>query len=252
MGLAESISRGLAKKSVAGRVNGQLVDASRALTDGDSVQIVTTDDADALEILRHGAAHLMANAVQNLYPGAQVTIGPVTAEGFFYDFAYERGFNPDDLEKIEKEMRKLAEAKLEVTRREVPASEVPALAGQFRAEGEPYKAEILEDILKADPNAPITMYGQGSWSDLCRGPHVPNTGLIKHFKLLSAAGAYWRGSEQNAMLQRIYATAYWSDADLKAHMTRLEEAAKRDHRKLGKELELIGFHKWAPASPGAS
>jgi threonyl-tRNA synthetase len=248
-GLAESISRGLAKKAVAGRVNGELVDSSRTLQDGDQVQIVTTDDPDALEILRHSAAHLMANAVQNLFKGAMVTIGPVTESGFFYDFDYERPFTPEDLDKIEKEMKRLSEAKLDVHRREVPPTEVGALAAEFRGQGEPYKAEILEDILAKDPNAPITIYGQGAWSDLCRGPHVPNTNLIKHFKLLSVAGAYWRGNENNKMLQRIYATAYWSADDLKAHMTRLEEAAKRDHRKLGKELELFMFHEVAPAMP---
>jgi threonyl-tRNA synthetase len=248
-GLAESISRGLAKKAVAGRVNGELVDSSRVLQDGDQVQIVTTDDADALEILRHSAAHLMAHAVQNLFKGAMVTIGPVTESGFFYDFDYERPFTPEDLEKIEKEMKKLSEAKLDVSRREVAPADIGALASEFRAQGEPYKAEILEDILSKDPNAPITIYGQGGWSDLCRGPHVPNTNLIKHFKLLSVAGAYWRGDEKNKMLQRIYATAYWSADDLKAHMTRLEEAAKRDHRKLGKELDLFMFHEAAPAMP---
>jgi threonyl-tRNA synthetase len=248
-GLAESISRGLAKKAVAGRVNGELVDNSRTLQDGDQVQIVTTDDADALEILRHSAAHLMAHAVQNLFKGAMVTIGPVTDSGFFYDFDYERPFTPEDLEKIEKEMKRLSESKLDVNRRVVAPGEVGALASEFRGQGEPYKAEILEDILSKDPSAPITIYGQGDWSDLCRGPHVPNTNLIKHFKLLSVAGAYWRGDEKNKMLQRIYATAYWSADDLKAHMTRLEEAAKRDHRKLGKELDLFMFHEVAPAMP---
>ncbi|HEY9723649.1 MAG TPA: threonine--tRNA ligase [Oscillatoriaceae cyanobacterium] len=248
-GLAETISRGLAKKAVAGRVNDDVVDLSRALSEGDRVAILTTDDKDALEVLRHSTAHLMAMAVQKLYPGAKVTIGPVTDEGFFYDFDYERGFTPDDLEKIEKEMRKLSEAKYDVTRREIPPAEVASTVQRFRAEGEPYKAEILEDIVAQHPDAVVTVYGQGDWSDLCRGPHVPNTGLVKYFKLLSAAGAYWRGNEQNKMLQRIYGTAYFSEADLKAHLTRLEEAAKRDHRKLGKELELFMFNEVAPAMP---
>ncbi|MEB3285229.1 MAG: threonine--tRNA ligase [Candidatus Sericytochromatia bacterium] len=248
-GLAENISKGLAKKAVAGRLNGVLVDLSRPLHEGDCAQIVTSDDPDALELLRHSTAHLMAMAVQKLYPSAQVTIGPVTAEGFFYDFDYERGFTPDDLLSIEAEMKRLADAKLEVIREEIPAADVPATVKKFRDIGEPYKAEILEDIRNKDPEAAITLYGQGSWSDLCRGPHVPHTGLIRHFKLLSAAGAYWRGDEKNKMLQRIYGTAYWSEADLKAHMTRLEEAAKRDHRKLGKELELFMFHEVAPAMP---
>lgn len=248
-GLAESISRGLAKRAVAGRLNGELVDLSRALRDGDSVQIITADDAEALEVLRHSTAHLMAMAVQRLYPGTKITIGPVTADGFFYDFDAARPFTPEDLERIEAEMRKLAEAKLEVTRAEVPANDVPATIARFRAEGEPYKAEILEDIQRKEPEAAITVYGHGGWSDLCRGPHVPHTGLIRHFKLLSTAGAYWRGDEKNKMLQRIYGTVYWTEADLKAHMTRLEEAAKRDHRKLGKELELFMFHEVAPAMP---
>ena len=248
-GLAEAISRGLAKKAVAGRINGELVDLSRPLVDGDRVQIVTADDADALDVLRHSAAHLMAMAVQKLYPGTKVTIGPVTAEGFFYDFDAERPFTPEDLEKIEAEMRKLSEAKLEVSRTEVAPGEVAATIERFKAEGEPYKAEILADIIAKTPDAPITLYGHGGWSDLCRGPHVPHTGLIKYFKLLSGAGAYWRGDEKNKMLQRIYGTAYWSEADLKAHMTRLEEAAKRDHRKLGRELDLFMFHEVAPAMP---
>lgn len=249
LGLAEAISRGLAKKAVAGRVNGELVDLSRQLADGDRVAIVTQDDAEALEVLRHSTAHLMAMAVQKLYPGAKVTIGPVTQDGFYYDFDFERGFTPDDLVAIEKEMRKLSEAKHEVSRQEVPAGEVPATIDRFKAEGEPYKAEILEDIVAKDPGATVTIYGHGGWSDLCRGPHLPHTGLVKHFKLLSVAGAYWRGNENNKMLQRIYGTAYYTEADLKAHLTRLEEAAKRDHRKLGKELELFMFNDVAPAMP---
>ncbi|MFP5502650.1 MAG: TGS domain-containing protein, partial [Candidatus Sericytochromatia bacterium] len=249
LGLAEAISRGLAKKAVAGRVNGELVDLSRQLADGDRVAIVTQDDAEALEVLRHSTAHLMAMAVQKLHPGTKVTIGPVTADGFYYDFDFERGFTPDDLVAIEKEMRKLSEAKHEVSRQEVAANEVPATIERFKAEGEPYKAEILEDIVAKDPGATVTLYGHGGWSDLCRGPHLPHTGLVKHFKLLSVAGAYWRGNENNKMLQRIYGTAYYTEADLKAHLTRLEEAAKRDHRKLGKELELFMFNDVAPAMP---
>jgi threonyl-tRNA synthetase len=242
LGLAESISKGLAKKAVAGRINGHEVDMSHTLADGDSVQIMTPDDPAALEILRHSTAHLMAMAVQKLYPGAMVTIGPVTDDGFFYDFDYERGFTPDDLVKIEGEMRKLSDAKHDVTRTEISPADVQATQERFKAEGEPYKAEILADILAKDPAAVVSVYGHGGWSDMCRGPHLPNTGLIKHFKLLSAAGAYWRGSEKNKMLQRIYGTAYYSEADLKAHLHRLEEAAKRDHRKLGKELDLFSIN----------
>jgi threonyl-tRNA synthetase len=249
LGLAESISKGLAKRSVAGKVNGREVDLSYPLADGDQVQILTTDDKEALEILRHSTAHLMAMAVQKLFPGAMVTIGPVTEEGFFYDFDYERGFTPEDLEKIEAEMRKLAEAKFDVSRSEIAPDQVNATIERFKAEGEPYKAEILQDIVTARPGETVTVYGHGGWSDLCRGPHVANTSLIKHFKLLSAAGAYWRGNEKNRMLQRIYGTVYFTAEDLKAHLFRLEEAAKRDHRKLGKELELFMFSDLAPAMP---
>ena len=240
-GLAESISKGLAKKAVAARINDALCDLSRVLATGDRVAIVTADDPAALDVLRHSAAHLMAMAVQSLFPGAMVTIGPVTEDGFFYDFDYERGFTPDDLVRIEAEMQRLAEAKLPVSRTEIPADALDATMARFRAEGEPYKAEILGDILAQDPTATVTLYGHGGWSDLCRGPHVPHTGWIRHIRLLSAAGAYWRGSEKNKMLQRIYGTAYFSEADLKTHLTRLEEAAKRDHRKLGKELDLFSI-----------
>jgi len=237
--LAAQISRSLAKKAVAGRLDGKLVDLATRLEGPAKVAIVTADDPEALEVLRHSAAHLMAHAVTSLFPGAKITIGPVTADGFFYDFDYERPFTTDDLAKIEAEMRRLSQENLEVTREVVPADGVPALIRKFQEEGEPYKAEILTDIMNADATSAITVYHQGDFSDLCRGPHVPATGLIKHVKLLNVAGAYWRGSEKNKMLQRIYGTAYFSEADLKAHMTRLEEAAKRDHRKLGRELDLF-------------
>ncbi|HEY9856743.1 MAG TPA: threonine--tRNA ligase [Stenomitos sp.] len=237
--VAAQISRSLAKKAVAARLDGKTIDLFRPLTADGKFAIVTQDDPEALEILRHSSAHLMANAVQRLYPGAKVTIGPVTADGFFYDFDYERAFTPEDLEKIEAEMRKLSQADIKVSREVVPPDQTPAKMAEFEQHGEPYKAEILRDILAADPQATISIYHQGDWSDLCVGPHVPTTGLIKHFKLLNAAGAYWRGNEKNKMLTRIYGTAYFTEADLKAHLTRLEEAAKRDHRKLGKELELF-------------
>ncbi|MDB5096245.1 MAG: threonine--tRNA ligase [Cyanobacteria bacterium RYN_339] len=249
LGLAESIHKGLAKRSVAGKVNGREVDLGYQLADGDQVQILTTDDKESLEVLRHSTAHLMAMAVQKLFPSAKVTIGPVTEEGFFYDFDFERGFTPEDLEKIEAEMRKLSEAKLDVTRAEVAPADLAATVERFKAEGEPYKAEILQDIMTARPGETVTVYGHGGWSDLCRGPHVHNTSAIKHFKLLSVAGAYWRGSEKNRMLQRIYGTVYFTAEDLKAHLFRLEEAAKRDHRKVGKELELFMFSDLAPAMP---
>ncbi|HEY9898049.1 MAG TPA: threonine--tRNA ligase [Pantanalinema sp.] len=247
--LAASISRSLAKKAVAARLDGELVDLSRPLTREAKVEILTQDAPEALEVLRHSTAHLMANAVQRLFPGAKVTIGPVTSDGFYYDFDYERAFTPEDFEKIEAEMRKLSGADLKVSREEVAAGGGAAKAGEFEAQGEPYKAEILRDILEKDPQAVISLYHQGDWSDLCTGPHLSSTGIIKHFKLLSTAGAYWRGSEKNKMLNRIYGTSYFSDADLKAHLTRLEEAAKRDHRKLGKELELFMFSEAAPAMP---
>ncbi len=237
--VAAQISRSLAKKAIAARLDGKTVDLFRPLTEDAKFEIVTQDDPEALEILRHSTAHLMANAVQRLFPGAKVTIGPVTAEGFFYDFDYERAFTPEDLEKIEAEMRKLSQADIKVSREVVPPDQSQAKMAEFEQQGEPYKAEILRDILAADPMATISIYHQGDWSDLCVGPHVPTTGVIKNFKLLNTAGAYWRGNEKNKMLTRIYGTAYYSEADLKAHLTRLEEAAKRDHRKLGKELELF-------------
>ncbi len=237
--LAANISRSLAKKAVAARLDGKLVDLSTRLDRPAKVEIVTADDSAALEVLRHSTAHLMAHAVTSLYPGAKITIGPVTAEGFFYDFDFERPFTLDDLAKIEAEMRRLSQQNLDVTREVFTSDRVAGLIRKFADEGEPYKAEILNDIVQADATAEITVYHQGGFSDLCRGPHVPSTGAIKYFKLLSVAGAYWRGSEKNKMLQRIYGTSYFSDADLKAHMTRLEEAAKRDHRKLGRELDLF-------------
>jgi len=237
--VAAQISRSLAKKAVAARLDGKTIDLFRPLTANGKFEIVTQEDPEALEILRHSSAHLMANAVQRLYPGAKVTIGPVTADGFFYDFDYERAFTPEDLEKIEAEMRKLSQQDIKVSREIVPPDQTQAKMAEFEQHGEPYKAEILRDILAADPLATISIYHQGDWSDLCVGPHVPTTGVIKQFKLLNAAGAYWRGNEKNKMLTRIYGTAYFTEADLKAHLTRLEEAAKRDHRKLGKELELF-------------
>lgn len=237
--LAAQISRSLAKKALAGRLDGKLVDLSTCLEAPAKVEIVTADDPEALEVLRHSTAHLMAHAVTSLFPGAKITIGPVTADGFYYDFDYERAFTLDDLAKIEAEMKRLSQENLDVTREVVPAERVPQLIRKFEEDGEPYKAEILTDIMNADASSEITVYHQGGFSDLCRGPHVPATGHIKFFKLLNVAGAYWRGSEKNKMLQRIYGTSYSTEADLKAHLTRLEEAAKRDHRKLGRELDLF-------------
>jgi threonyl-tRNA synthetase len=237
--LAAQISRSLAKKAVAGRLDGALVDLATPLEHPAKVEIVTADDPEALSVLRHSTAHLMAHAVKRLFPSAKITIGPVTAEGFYYDFDYERPFTLEELGQIEAEMRRLSQENLPVTREVYPADQVPGLIRRFEEEGESYKAEILGDIVQADAAATITVYRQGEFSDLCRGPHVPATGQVKFFKLLNVAGAYWRGSEKNKMLQRIYGTSYFSEADLKAHMTRLEEAAKRDHRKLGRELDLF-------------
>lgn len=241
MALAESIGARLAKASVAVAVNDVLWDLSRPLPDGAAVALVTEKDPRALEVLRHSAAHLMAMAVQKLIPGTMVTIGPVTEDGFFYDFDAPRPITAEELGAIEAEMQRLAKADLPITRTEVPPAEAKGLADRFRGEGEPYKAEILEDILDLDHEATITLYGHGGWSDLCRGPHLPSTGKIQHVKLLKVAGAYWKGSEKNKMLQRIYGTAYFTKEDLAEHMRRLEEAAKRDHRRIGQEQDLFSI-----------
>jgi len=239
--VAASIGAGLAKATLAGKVNGQLVDASFPIEHDASLQIVTDKSPEALEILRHSTAHLMGQAVQRLYPGAQVTIGPVIDNGFFYDFAYERPFTPDDLPKIEAEMEKIVAEQLPVTRSVKSRDEAVKF---FRGMGEEYKAEIIEGI-PADQE--LSLYTQGEFTDLCRGPHVPNTGKLRAFKLMKVAGAYWRGDSNNAMLTRIYGTAWLNDKDLKAYLLQLEEAEKRDHRKIGKQLDL--FHQ-QEESPG--
>jgi threonyl-tRNA synthetase len=239
--VAASIGAGLAKATLAGRVDGQLVDASFPIEHDASLQIITEKSPEALEILRHSTAHLMGQAVQRLYPGAQVTIGPVIDNGFFYDFAYERPFTPDDLPKIEAEMHKIVAEQLPVTRDVKSRDEAVAF---FRDMGEEYKAEIIEGI---PADQPLSLYTQGEFTDLCRGPHVPNTGKLRAFKLMKVAGAYWRGDSNNAMLTRIYGTAWLNDKDLKAYLFQLEEAEKRDHRKIGKQLDL--FHQ-QEESPG--
>jgi len=239
--VAASIGAGLAKATLAGKVDGQLVDASFPIEHDASLQIITDKSPEALEILRHSTAHLMGQAVQRLYPGAQVTIGPVIDNGFFYDFAYERPFTPDDLPKIEAEMAKIVAEQLEVTRGVKSRDEAVAF---FRGLGEEYKAEIIEGI---PADQPLSLYTQGEFTDLCRGPHVPNTGKLRAFKLMKVAGAYWRGDSNNAMLTRIYGTAWLNDKDLKAYLFQLEEAEKRDHRKIGKQLDL--FHQ-QEESPG--
>ena len=239
--VAASIGAGLAKATLAGKVNDKLVDASFPIERDASVQIVTEKSPEALEILRHSTAHLMGQAVQRLFPGAQVTIGPVIDNGFFYDFAYERAFTPEDLPKIEAEMHKIVAEHLPVTRSVKSRDEAVAF---FRGLGEHYKAEIIEGI---PANEDLSLYSQGEFTDLCRGPHVPNTGKLHSFKLMKVAGAYWRGDSDKAMLSRIYGTAWLNDKDLKAYLYQLEEAEKRDHRKIGKQLDL--FHQ-QEESPG--
>jgi threonyl-tRNA synthetase len=245
--LAANIGAGLAKAALAGRVDGKLVDTSFLIDRDAQVAIVTGKDADGLEVIRHSTAHLLAQAVQAIYPDAQVTIGPVIEDGFYYDFAFKRPFTPEDLEKFEAKMHELAKADLKVERRLMPRDEAVDL---FKGIGEHYKAEIIGSI---PANEDISLYGQGAWFDLCRGPHVPSTGKLGAFKLMKVAGAYWRGDSKNEMLQRIYGTAWANEKDLKAYLTRLEEAEKRDHRRLGRELglfhtqeEAVGSVFWHP------
>ena len=235
--VAADIGPGLARAALAGRVGGQLVDTDFRIENDADVAIVTARDADGLEILRHSTAHLLAQAVQELFPGAQVTIGPVIEDGFYYDFSYERGFTPEDLERIEKRMKELAKADLPVSRETVARDDAVAY---FRSIGEHYKAEIIAGIPEAEA---ITLYGQGEWKDLCRGPHVPSTGHLKAFKLTRTAGAYWRGDSSNEQLRRIYGTAWADSKSLKAYLKRLEEAAKRDHRRIGTDLDLFSIQE---------
>jgi threonyl-tRNA synthetase len=238
--VAASIGAGLAKATLAGKVDGKLVDASYTIDRDASLEIVTEKSPEALDILRHSTAHLLAQAVQRLYPGAQVTIGPVIDNGFYYDFAYERPFTPDDLAKIEEEMHKIVKEALPVTRSVKSRDEAISF---FRGIGEEYKAEIIESI---PSNEELSLYTQGEFTDLCRGPHVPNTGKLRAFKLMKVAGAYWRGDSSNAMLTRVYGTAWLNDKDLKAYLHQLEEAEKRDHRKIGKALDLFHQQEEAP------
>ena len=240
--IAASIGPGLAKAALAGKVDGVLVDTSSVVDHDAHLTIVTDRDPEGLEILRHSTAHLLANAVQELYPDAQVTIGPVIEDGFYYDFAYKRPFSTDDLAAIEKRMAEIAAKDLPGPRRVLPRHD----AGEhFKAIGEHYKAEIIAAI---PSNQPISLYGQGDWEDLCRGPHVPSTGKLKAFKLMKVAGAYWRGDSRNEMLQRIYGTAWANEKQLKEYLTRLEEAEKRDHRRIGKELDLFHLQEEAPGA----
>jgi len=238
--VAADIGPGLAKAALAGRVNGALVDTSFVIHDDADLALITARDEDGLEVIRHSCAHLMAMAVQDLYPGAQVTIGPVIEHGFYYDFAYERPFTPEDLEKIEKRMGELSKQNLQVERSEMDR---PAAIKLFEEMGEKYKVEIIDSIPGEEP---LSFYKQGEFIDLCRGPHVPSTGHIKVFKLMKVAGSYWRGDAKNAMLTRIYGTAWGDKKDLKEYLHRLEEAEKRDHRKLGKQLNLFHLQEEAP------
>ncbi len=240
--VAAAIGPGLARAALGGRVNDQLVDTSHVIREDARLSIVTAKDAEGLEVLRHSTAHLLAHAVQSLFPDAQVTIGPVIEDGFYYDFAYKRPFTPEDLAAIEAKMRELAAADLPVERRVMARDEAVAF---FTGLGEVYKAEIIASI---PAEQDISLYGQGGWVDLCRGPHVPSTGKLKAFKLTKLAGAYWRGDSRNEMLQRIYGTAWPDEAALKAYLTRLEEAEKRDHRRLGRELDLFHFQEEAPGA----
>lgn len=236
--VAASISSGLRKNAIGGKINGVAVDLNTPLEDGAKVEITTLDSKDGLEIMRHSCAHLMAQAVKRLFGGKEVKlgIGPVIEDGFYYDMDLEHPLNPEDLQKIEKEMERIIGENLPITRREVSRDEAVAI---FTELGDPYKLELIRDLPQ---DSVITIYDQGEFFDLCRGPHVPSTGKIKVFKLLSVAGAYWRGNSENKMLQRIYGTAFIKKAELDQHMHYLEEAKKRDHRKLGKELSIFTFN----------
>jgi threonyl-tRNA synthetase len=238
--VAASIGPGLAKAALAGRVDGRLVDASHRIESDAELAIVTDKDADGLDLIRHSTAHLLAYAVKTLFPDAQVTIGPTIENGFYYDFAYKRPFTPEDLAAIEAKMVELSRRDEKVERRVMPRDEAVA---HFEAQGEHYKAEIIASI-PADQD--VSLYREGAFEDLCRGPHVPSTGRLKHFKLMKVAGAYWRGDQANEQLQRIYGTAWATKEALQQYLTMLEEAEKRDHRKLGRELDLFHLDEHAP------
>ena len=243
--VAHSIGAGLGKAALAGRVtfdgaDGTLVDTSYVIDRNAQLAIVTAKDPDGLDLIRHSTAHLLAYAVKTLFPDAQVTIGPVIDNGFYYDFSYKRPFTPEDLLAIEKKMTELARKDEVVTREEWLRDDAVEF---FKSIGEAYKAEIIASI---PSNEPISLYREGDFIDLCRGPHVPSTGKLKVFKLMSVAGAYWRGDSKNEMLQRIYGTAWATKEEQQAYLTMLEEAEKRDHRKLGRELDFFHFQEEAP------
>jgi threonyl-tRNA synthetase len=238
--VAASIGAGLAKAALAGKVDGKLVDTSYLIERDADLAIVTDKDADGLEVIRHSTAHLLAYAVKELFPDAQVTIGPVIDSGFYYDFSYKRPFTPEDLEAIEKKMAELAKKDEPVGRKVLPRDEAVAY---FNSIGEVYKAELIASIPAGED---VSLYSEGKFTDLCRGPHVPSTGKLKVFKLMKVAGAYWRGDSKNEMLQRIYGTAWAKKEDQDAYLHMLEEAEKRDHRKLGRQLDLFHFQDEAP------
>lgn len=232
--LAASIGSGLAKAAIAGRIDGEMVDVTAPLSDGVRAEIITEKSPEALEIIRHSASHLMAQAVKELFPAAKVTIGPAIESGFYYDFDIDTPFTPEDLERIEARMAALSKEDQRIERKVLSSAEAVAM---FSDMDEPYKVELINDLGVET----VSVYSQGGFADLCRGPHLPSTSRIKAFKLLSIAGAYWRGNEKNRMLQRIYGTAFADKKELEAYLHRLEEAKRRDHRKLGKELDLFSF-----------
>ncbi|MCB1995320.1 MAG: threonine--tRNA ligase [Burkholderiaceae bacterium] len=240
--VAASIGTGLAKAALGGKVDGQLVDTSHRIEANAQLAIVTDKDADGLEMIRHSTAHLLAYAVKELFPDAQVTIGPVIDNGFYYDFSYKRPFTPEDLAAIEQRMAELAKKDEPVVRRVLPRDEAVA---HFKAMGEHYKAEIIGSIPAGED---VSLYREGGFEDLCRGPHVPSTGKLRHFKLMKVAGAYWRGDHRNEMLQRIYGTAWATKDDLQKYLLMLEEAEKRDHRRLGRELDLFHLDEHSPGT----
>lgn len=240
--VAASIGAGLAKAALGGRVDDKLVDLSYRIEHDARLAIVTDKSADGLELIRHSTAHLLAYAVKELFPDAQVTIGPVIENGFYYDFSYKRPFTPEDLAAIEKRMGELAAKNEPVERRVLPRDEAVAY---FKSLGEHYKAEIIASIPAGED---VSLYREGGFEDLCRGPHVPSTGKLKHFKLMKVAGAYWRGDHRNEMLQRIYGTAWATKEELQQYLTMLEEAEKRDHRKLGRELDLFHLDEHSPGT----
>ena len=238
--IAQNIGAGLARAALAGRVNDQLVDLSFLIREDSDVAIITDKNPEGLEVIRHSTAHLLAYAVKELFPDAQVTIGPVIEHGFYYDFSYTRPFTPEDLEKIEKKMTEIANRDLPITRKVLPRNDA---VKYFKSIKENYKAEIIESI---PTDQEVSLYSEGEFTDLCRGPHVPSTGKLKVFKLMKVAGAYWRGDSNNEMLQRIYGTAWTNKEDLQNYLFMLEEAEKRDHRKLGKQLDLFHMQDEAP------